>query len=341
MASTGNKKTPNSGNRPRPSRPGAGGAGDVRRKGKEPLPEGALPLIGALAAFLLVRGVVTSSATEGARLWGVDFARWLDGGMMVEVLLWLPLILLLPPVARMFFRDSGPGHGDHAEGSTHVPSRWPVAVGLTVGAGALAWLFPVAYAFLGDGTWYAAELYRSITLPDHANSMIKPSAWLTGLLIDAAGRMFRPDDIRLPFAVAGLLGMLVATGSVFISLRKERPAVIVAGATLLLGGSGMLAFFGYIELYAPVYALSLAYFIAAWQSFRGNAAVWLPVLLLAVAVLFGGIALAWAPSLLLLLHWKVRGEGGRFPLVRAALALMLLPLVAVLGLYVLDRKSVV
>ncbi|MBR9976214.1 MAG: hypothetical protein KFF77_11580 [Bacteroidetes bacterium] len=318
-------------------RTGAGGpSGSPPRTPGGGLPEGALPLMAALAVFLLVRGVATFSATDGMRLWGVDFARWLEGGVVVQALLWLPLVLLLPPVARMFQRGAGAEHRDGAEGSAGVASRWLLAAGLSLGAAALAWLFPVAYAFLGDGTWYAAELYRSITLPDYANSMIKPSAWLTGLLIDAAGRMLRPDDIRLPFAVAGLIGMFVAASSVFFSLRKERAAVIVAGGVLLLGGSGVLVFFGYIELYAPVYALSLAYFITAWQTLRGTVAVWLPALLLLLAVLFGGIALAWVPSLLLLLHWKVRGEGGAFPLVRAAFALMLLPLAAVLGLYVLS-----
>lgn len=310
-------------------------SGGASRISGPALPEGAPALIGALAMFLIVRGVVAYSAAEGARLWGVDFARWLEGGVLVQALLWLPLILLLPPVARVFQKGPASPGGDGGDAGAGVPSRWIFALALTIGAGALAWLFPVAYAFLGDGTWYAAELYRSITLPDYANSMIKPSAWLTGMLIDTAGRLLRPDDIRLPFAVAGLSGMLVAAAAVFFSLRKEQAAVIVTGGALLLGGSGVLVFFGYIELYAPVYALSVAYFITAWQTLRGTGAVWLPVLLLLLAVLFGGLALAWAPSLLLLLHWNVRGEGGGFPLVRAAVALMLLPLVAVIGLYVL------
>ena len=314
---------------------GAAPSAGAVRPDHGPLPPGAAAVLAALAAFVLIRGLVTALGPGDARLWGVDFARWLDGGAVSMLLLWLPLFFLLPSVARLFFRDAGRPDEAEGAGTATTPQRWMLAGLLTAAAVVIAWQLPVAYAFLGDGTWYAAELYRSMTLPDYANSMIKPSAWFTGLLIDAGARAFHPDDIRLPFVLSGLGGMLAAAAAVFFVLRNERAGTLVAAGLLLLCGSGSLVFFGYIELYAPVYALSVAYLVTAWQSLRAGGPVWLPVTLLVLALLFGGTAAAWLPSLLLLLHWKFRGEEGSFPLRRAAVALMLLPLAAVAGLYLL------
>ncbi|MBN1447516.1 MAG: hypothetical protein JXA28_06265 [Bacteroidetes bacterium] len=264
----------------------------------------------AVGVFVVLRACTALVDVEGLRLWGLDFFSVLEGplpGLLVS----LPLLFALPPVARMFAvrreRQDENSHG----------VRIIVVAGLTVAAGVIAWSVNVGYAFLGDGTWYPAELYRSIHLPDYANSMIKPSAWLTGMLLDGVAVAFRPEDLRVPFVLAGCAGAVIATGAVLFATRRERGHITLAAAVILLGAPGTLLFLGYIELYALVYALSIAYLVTAWQCFRGNAPVWIPGVLLLVAILFGASAVVWLPSFLLLLHWKLRGEEGIFPLRRA------------------------
>lgn len=306
------------------------GAG-VRRK--DGIPREAIPLLVSLGLFVLLRGAISLLHPAAQRLWGIDFPAWLGAGALPQFALWLPLLFLVPPVVRLFVRD---GERDTLSATASVSSSRLIGAALfTAAAGVLAWQVRVAYAFLGDGTWYAAELFRSMSLPDYANSMIKPSAWLTGMLLDAMGRTFRPDDIRLPFILAGIAGMLIAAGAVVFSTLKERASAVLPAVLVFLFGSGSLVFFGYIELYALVYGLSVAYLVTAWQCLRGHAPIWVPALLLALAMLFGASAVAWLPSLLLLLHWKVRGEEGALPLRRAAVLLMLLPLAAIAALYLL------
>jgi len=291
----------------------------------------------AVGAFVVLRGIAAAAPTGGLRLWGIDFFSVLDGALPL-LLAWLPLLFIFPAVARLFTGRSGAAAGDTDSGGA-APVRLTLALLLTVAAGAVAMTVHVSYAFLGDGTWYPAELYRSMNVSGYANSMIKPSAWLTGLLIDAGARMFQPDDLRLPFVVADAAGAVIATAAVLFATLKERSRTTGLAMLLLLGSSGSLIFLGYIELYALVYALSIAYFMTAWQCLRGRNSVWLPGALLFAAILFGASAVVWIPSYLLLLHWKFRGEEGAFPLRRAAVVLMLLPLAGIAVLYVAGGGS--
>ncbi len=294
------------------------------------LSAGSRSVLIALAVFVLLRGAVGLLAPEGARLWGLDFFGTLDTSWAM-LLAWLPLLFLLPPVAVRFLareeKDST------SSGRSGAAMRPVLALLLTAGAGLLAWQINVGYAFLGDGTWYPAELLRSMTVPGYENSMIKPSAWMTGQLLDAVARGFQPEDIRMPFVLAGVLGMIVAAAGVFFLTLRERGSTVLLLALLLLASTGSLVFFGYIELYAIVYGLSIAYLTAVWMSMRGLLPVWLPGVLLLAAMLFGASAVVWLPSYLLLLHWKYRGEEGSFPLRRAAWLLMLLPAAGVGLLY--------
>jgi tetratricopeptide (TPR) repeat protein len=301
------------------------------------LSTGSRSVLIALAMFVLLRGAAGMVAPDGARLWGLDFFGTLPASWRT-LLAWLPLLFLLPPVARLFLGKEVEG-GGAVSGRTRAATRPLLALLLTAAAGLLAWQVNVGYAFLGDGTWYPAELLRSMTVPGYENSMIKPSAWMTGQLLDAVAQGFRPDDIRMPFVLAGVLGMLAASAGVFFLTLRERGSTVLLLALLLLAATGSLVFFGYIELYAIVYGLSISYLTAAWMSMRGLLPVWLPGVLLLTALLFGASAVVWLPSYLLLLHWKYRGEAGAFPLRRAAWLLMLLPPLAVALLYVLGGSG--
>lgn len=337
------RKKPQKQNRTRTGDTGKSRSRSAKSRGTDGRPLSAAPelsrtersLLWAVGAFVVLRGIAGAVDTEGLRLWGLDFFSVLDGPLPM-LLTWLPLLFVLPSVARLFTgramaRSTATRTGEERGGSSST--RIIVALLLTAAAGTASMTINASYAFLGDGTWYPAELYRSINVPGYANSMIKPSAWLTGLLIDASARMFHPDDLRLPFIIADAAGAVIAAAAVFFATLRERSRTTALAALLLLGASGSLIFLGYIELYALVYALSIAYFMTAWQCLRGRVSVWLPGALLLAAVLFGASAVVWIPSYLLLLHWKFRGEEGAFPLRRAAIVLMLLPPAGIAVLY--------
>lgn len=328
MATAGSAKKKSSAVKPAKS-PGTG------TPAAEPLTATAKTLLASVAVFILLRGIVLLWQPKDVRLWGIDFPAWLGSSPLAQFALWLPLLFLLPHISRLVTR--GWNSGQRTEPGNGRRLVW--ASILTLAAGAFAWRVQVAYAFLGDGTWYVAELYRSMSLPDYANSMIKPSAWLTGILLDGFTRTFHPQDIRLPFTLAGIAGMVIVAGAVLFSTRRETSSTVWTAALFFLGGSGTLVFLGYIELYALVYALSIAYLVTAWQCLRGHAPLWLPSLLFLLAMACGASSVAWLPSLLLLLHWKVRGEEGAFPLRRAAVVLMLLPLGGVAVLYLLSSPA--
>ncbi|MCB2205347.1 hypothetical protein KQI65_11400 [bacterium] len=296
----------------------------------------------ALAAFVVVRGIAGMIDTGGQRLWGIDFYSMYDGTWMALVA-WLPLLFALPSIsARFVGASSSSAHADEAKerGKGTPAIRLLLAAGLTLFAGWLAYEINVGYAFLGDGTWYPAELLRSMTLPDYANSMIKPSAWLTGLLLDTLAVRLQPEDIRLPFILAGVAGAVIATGSLLLAMRREQGKTVLMTALLFLAPAGSLVFLGYIELYAIVYGLSIAYLVSAWECLRGDVPVWFPGMFLLLAILFGASSIVWLPSYLLLLHWKVRGESGSFPLRRAAMILIILPpLAALLAVFLLPGNS--
>lgn len=309
-----------------------------------------LMLSAPLLLFVLLRGAAVLMDTFEVRLWGLDFAGWLPQSAMLQLLLWLPLLFAYPLLRQtseskqVRERERRAGRSDQErkkgsgrENSAHVfqSSRLFPVILLTLGTGVIAGVVQVAYAFLGDGTWYAAELYRSMGDPGYANSMIKPSAWLTGIVLDGYARAMQPEDIRVPFQYAGIAGMILSAGAIFWLTRRETLLKVVVAVTVIMAAAGTLVFFGYIELYAFVYAFSIAYFVAAWQCLRGNASVWLTGVFLLLAVLFGASAVIWLPSYLLLLHWKFRGEEGNFPLRRAAALLATLPICAIAAAYIL------
>jgi tetratricopeptide (TPR) repeat protein len=281
----------------------------------------------ALAGFIVLRNALAHEVVVLPRAWGLDFARFHEMNAWVLLALWLPLLFLLPFVVNGLaarLARTGPA----------TSTRSGVAIVLVAsGLAAMAWFIPTAYAFLGDGSWYAAELYRSMSLPGYSNSMIKPSAWLTGVLLDGFAREFVPEDIRLPFRLAGALGMLAATIAVLYSTWREAAAPRLLFFSTLICGAGALVFFGYVELYAFVYAGSLAYLASAYAALRGHASVFVPGIILLVTLAFGLIAIVWLPSYLLLLHWRFRGEGGGLPLPRAALLLIVAPVAAIPLLY--------
>ena len=276
-----------------------------------------------LGIFLVLRIAMVYLDLPGIRAWGLDGARYLTSGTLVALSLWVPLLLCLPRITGWL--------GDRLGLEREQELSWGLIAFGTLSAAVLSWYAPVAYAFLGDGTWYAAELYRRILDPGYASSMVKPSAWLTGHLLHLMAAWTDPENVRLPFRILGVAGAIVAVGSTLFFFRRERPWLRWFAVAFFLLGGGSLLFFGYIELYALVFAFVIGYLAAAWSVFRHGSAAWIPGVFLVTGALFGLTALFLLPSYLLLLHWKVRGEtGGPISLSHAAGLLAALPFTAVL-----------
>jgi len=287
-----------------------------------------MTILAVTAGYMLVRNLIVHDVVSLPRAWGVDFASYLQLSPLVVASLWLPLLVAVPAIAtalsRVFLRSKRGTRPEYSVVST---------IAIVVACATFAWVAPVAYGFLGDGSWYAAELYRSMSIPDYQNSMIKPSAWLTGVLLDRYAVVFRPENIRLPFVLAGMFGIVLATAVTSWSSRNWAAEQRLLVMTVMLGGAGTLVFFGYIELYAFVYGLGIAYLVTGLQAIRGEMHYAVPGVFLLAGIAFGAISVVWIPSYLLLLHWRFRGEGGRIPLRYAAVLLAVLPAVIVPLLY--------
>ena len=286
-------------------------------------------LLIAITVFLSARWLATLFGGGQTRTWGMDFASYLPLSWDIVAALSLPVILFIPLVRRLLGRLTTEGAGDE------INTSWRLAAVVVVSViwGVLAWHYQVAYAFLGDGAYYATEIIRIAGDTAYRTALVKPTSWLTGHVIHWLAVMFQPENIRWPFQIVGVIGMiLVAGGSVLLTLRvKKDGAVLLVSAVLLTAAS--LMFFGYIELYALSYALTVLFFLSSYQCFRFNGSVIVAGLLLAAAIACGASAVIFIPAFLLLLHWRVRGEGGAIPLTRAALVLIVLSVIAVIGVY--------
>ncbi|HOJ03425.1 MAG TPA: hypothetical protein PK916_05435 [Bacteroidota bacterium] len=296
---------------------------------------GELALLLAFVLFVVLRLLAAFIDASGLRLWGIDMFAYQPLGWELVTALIIPLLLLLPPVRR--------GFGGLLEDAQSPASRGGLRMVLSVltlvALAVLAWELQVAYAFLGDGAYYATEIFRIADDPSYKTALVKPTSWLTGTFLRWLAVTFQPENVRWPFQVAGSAAMVVMVGGALLLLRRARTSevLLLVGSALL--SSGTLMFFGYIELYAFAYACTALYFIAAYRCFRGDVAVLLPAVFLAFAIAFSASAAIFIPSYLLLLHWKLRGEEGGFPLRRAAVVLLMLTLLGVIALYFLLGAS--
>ncbi len=284
-------------------------------------------IIASLLAYAAVRLSATFLFADGTRAWGIDYAGYLSGHWDIIVALSLPFVTSLPSMnrwaARLFNGDG------KASGGASIAIAC-LASGIAV---FLAWNFQVAFAFLGDGSYYATEIFRIVSNPDHAAAFIKPTSFLTGHLLRWTSLLLTPENVRTPFQILGVAGAGLLTAGAFLLTWKEQRVQTWLLFSAALLPAGALMFFGYIELYALCYVFVLLFFLSSFRAMRRGDSVLVPGVFLVLAVAFGASAIVFLPAYLLLLHWKVRGTGGSFPLKTAAWILSALPLAGVLVLY--------
>ncbi|MBI5645788.1 MAG: hypothetical protein HY962_02560 [Ignavibacteriae bacterium] len=283
------------------------------------------------ASFAFLTALMLFQNTVEGRLWGINFGRYLGFNVWDTAVFVLILLLRVPAVyeylAGALARPRAAGMWKRA-----LPL---VAVATTACVMYLSTHLQVAYAFLGDGSYYAGEVYRLLAAPDFHPAFLKPSSWLTGECLRVLTLWLHSDNVRLPFTVFGAAGLGIVVLSLFTNLRHEKRDISMLLSVAAIFGAGTLLFLTYVELYALSYALTIAYFLASWRALRLNGSVFAPGLLLLAAAAFALPSLVFVPSYLLLLHWRFRGEHGPVPLARAALLLCVLIVAAVIGGYFL------
>lgn len=257
-------------------------------------------LIAAAAAAAGLR--LAALALPGARVWGFDILRSFDP-MWIAAFTLLPLLAALPSLRaflQRMFENRGAEQGNRQ------------FIGTCILLFAAAALLPMKTFFYGDGGSLVAEIYKLGSSEHYESTLLLnlQSAPLAGILLRALTGavpalmntvgMQLPETAHYPFYVLSLLGV-IALGLI-LTIEKDRSARLPL-LLLISGTAGLLFFFGYVEMYLPVYLAILAYLLAAVAVTRGERPLWLAVLLYAVAVAAHFLALALLPSLLyLLLH---------------------------------------
>ncbi|MBI5645601.1 MAG: tetratricopeptide repeat protein [Ignavibacteriae bacterium] len=207
------------------------------------------------------------------RVWGV---ATLASFSLAEQLVWtlLPVLLALPRVQERVealllaaLRLSKTTAGN-------------LAALLFLLLAALVLLFPMDTFFYGDGgllipqihrlaagqniQWDIVLNYKSSPL---AGALLYLIAWLWPALLGLMG-VSLPSHALYPFPLLGAFCALLL--AVFFRALKGEPGTVLSRALLLLGGAGLLQFFGYAEFYLPVYVFVGIFLVLAERSINGR-----------------------------------------------------------------------
>lgn len=167
-------------------------------------------------------------------------------------------------------------------------------------AGAIFVLCAVPVALLGDGPLFLGDLYRYIKLQVPVPLYREP---LTMLLNSRVYQLIKwlhvsnkmIDTYKITGAFFGML--FVATALRITSTLRLTYTIRVLAFVLLLSCGGTLFFFGYVENYAPQYALVLMYSGFVLDMLRCKGSVVRPAVMLGVCCLFHAQNVLLIPSL--------------------------------------------
>lgn len=271
-----------------------------------------------LATFLAVH--LLAIAFSGS-LWGVDsLAYYPAWGARLAALLTLPL--LIPALRRrltvLLLTERGRASPRAAGVALVTIAAATVAV--------LGWRFPSALPLLGDGRMHldglqqAAHIGTGFERGPWANDHAPLSSFALGALNDlVVGRGGAPaDTFRWVSLLAGVAWTLLAglAARTFVS-GNWRPLLFVA----LLSGGYLQLFFGYVEVYPPLFPLGLGVILAARMEQRARRWPLATGTLLGLATAFHFSLASLAP---VVVAATFAGPIGRGPaLLRAAVGLAL------------------
>lgn len=260
----------------------------------------------AIAIFLLLHGFAIASS---GFLWGVDslayYPPWFAGGVAI-----LALPLLVPAVRRRLATllaraDAGPGSRRNL---------LVVAYVLILGS-SLAWRFPSAIDLLGDGRLHIGDLERAALAGEGIRvlSWANDNAPLSYRSLHAMHELVtaRGGGAHDTFRVVDLIAWIVWVLLTGLAARAfGRQAGRIPVFLFLLSGGFLQLFFGYAEIYAPLFPLTLAVLLAARWERRASRPPLVSGVLLGLAVSFHLALVTLAPVVFLAgfsKHRRVQG----------------------------------
>tara|TARA_Y100000588_G_scaffold177449_1_gene191467 strand:+ start:30726 stop:32591 length:1866 start_codon:yes stop_codon:yes gene_type:complete len=240
--------------------------------------------------------------------WGVDalaYTPWMIYPFVAGVLL-----LLFPPVHTRIGRAL----------SSICQHSWHVAV-IPLIAGALIWILPVSLHYLGDGEL----LLRTFRLAVDSRPWQGINAPLPYHLIDHFRMSFPAESvIRILSGLSGVLYtvIVITLGRRLFSEAADRAVLFC----LLLTPAYIQLFFGYIETYALIYPVLLAYLLTGCLSLRDRCPLAVPSFLMGILIVTHFSLVVLAPSLLVLAttRWRTRMQSR----LRIVIDLLISPIVS-------------
>ncbi len=261
----------------------------------------------ALLVFVGLAGAFPSAVNWGGHFWGflplpVPVVL---GALMALALLPSVQDRLLAALGRLVASFS-------AQTRARTIVLWTVVL---AGAALVFWTFRQRTFFLGDGYLVQRTLPVAVSSGDIPASF--PTAPLTGYLAAHLFSILRSvgaaDPARDAWQTLSVLSGLIAVPSVWwlagslTADGKERLALTI----LIIGGGATMLFFGYIETYAPAYAVMLATIAAAQEAYRGDRSVMLVSLLFVILVFLHVGMVILGPMLLFVYAGTIRSKGWR------------------------------
>jgi tetratricopeptide (TPR) repeat protein len=269
----------------------------------------------ALLVFFGLAGAFPSAVNWGGHFWGFLPLPLplLLGALMAAALLPVVqdrILALLSRTVKMF--------------SSLTPLRrrilWTV---LCAGVGLILWSFRQRTFFLGDGYLILRTLPVAVASGDIPASF--PTAPLAGYLAAGLFGLFRAAGAADPALYAWqslsvLSGVIALPASWWLARSLAADArERIALTALVYAGGAMMLFFGYVETYAPAYALLIAFVAAALDVRMRNGSL-ITFLALFVALVFLHVGMAILGALVLYVCAGVIRAKGWKPLLIPVLA---------------------
>ena len=257
-------------------------------------------VVGILLAVATLVRVAALFTPPTWPLWGFDYVAFLPSRGIAVVLVLFPLVLLIPRVNHFVT-----GLLDASSRGRRSGGAYFFLVIATLAFGSSLSL-PVAYPFLGDGALYITEVFRSSISEAGQSSLVKPSAWLSGHVVLLVSHMLDPEQLSLPYRVVSASALILTIGALWYFLRAEPRRTMLLYTTAALATPATLVFFGYVELYAIPYALSVTFFLALRALVLGRVHALVPAVILTLGIVTGASLVVCIPAYIMVLLERSR-----------------------------------
>lgn len=240
-----------------------------------------LAILVAASLFVLTAARFAFVFIDAPGAWGINALAFLPSE--------IGIVLTLIALGFIVWSMRQPGEAAGAKKWNFDPFGLPARVVVPIVAGLLFFLIHIPTALLGDAGLFEGDLYRHVALGQPVPLYREP---LTMLIEGGLAAMFSKLMVteyhimayRMTGALSGLV--FVAAAQRIAMLIRGGQAVRVLSFVLLVSCGGVLLFFGYVENYAPQYALVLWYVLLVLQMFRKRTSPVWPGIVLAACCLF-------------------------------------------------------